>query len=728
MKNGRDINIVESATEHHGKPTTARHAVIVGIDQYTDPSIRDLSFAAADARAIYDVLTDKTLGRFEEKNVELLINEDATYFGIKEAIVDNLAARARPDDTVVIYYAGHGAPAHASGATSSDAMEKYFIPYDANADKLRSRGIAMSDIHEWFGFIRSRRVMFFIDSCYSGAAGGRTFEDPSQQNRAILTDEFLDDISGSGRTVITACDINQISLELPELGHGLFTHYLVEGLKGAADTNKDGLVSIDELYSYLYKKVSEHALLLRAHMEPVKRGDVKGEVYLTRYETDAQRKAKALVLEADNAIEAMDWDKALIMLEEALKYDENHTGAKDSLNGVRSRQQALRDKQNDRVAKLEYFEENGELTLVEYDQMLQLLLQSKELLSSEERRKQRRILQLLDGEIQLSSYLASYRRTKPALSSTEPLSDEILPDNSSNDSIAQSNDVETKSSELEESYNKPQVDLACEKDSDTSSIHKTPQIKIDAQANKQKILTTSKASNLRWKILISITLIVILGCAAYYYPIWIQDTKKAEQEKRILEAEQVHSWNVATITNTIDGYTKYIALPYATPDNSREAEDRIKALKNKSDDVRGDFNNEFFESFPSTENVPQGAVILNGQMWTVKDNQQDVNWQEAKAYCEQLVLGNYTDWDLAGIDALEALYDPNVWYSPQDAPDSLVRIKAPIQLSDIFVWSKDGSAAGFSYGVVFMSDIGKRRRSLEYSRNINQRALCVRNP
>ena len=54
-----------------------------------------------------------------------------------------------------------------------------------------------------------------------------------------------------GRAIITASRPSEVSIELPELGHGIFTYYLVNGLKGAADLNRDGIISLQELYEYV---------------------------------------------------------------------------------------------------------------------------------------------------------------------------------------------------------------------------------------------------------------------------------------------------------------------------------------------------------------------------------------------------------------------------------------------------------------------------------------------
>src|SRR5688572_12667243 len=81
------------------------HAVIVGIDCYSDSQIRQLRYARADAEAIHAVLTDPEVGRFDPANVTLLLDESATQRAIRSAIGTSLRARASPDDTVVLYFA-----------------------------------------------------------------------------------------------------------------------------------------------------------------------------------------------------------------------------------------------------------------------------------------------------------------------------------------------------------------------------------------------------------------------------------------------------------------------------------------------------------------------------------------------------------------------------------------------------------------------------------------------
>ena len=124
--------------------------------------------------------------------------------------------------------------------------------------------------------IEAERVVVFLDACYSGAAGGRTFA--SRRTRAARVDEiFLDRLTRSkGRAIVTASRASEVSIEVPELGHGLFTHYLVQGLRGAADLDRDGIVSLQEVYQYLEQQVSQKSRALGGNQHPVMKGEMDG--------------------------------------------------------------------------------------------------------------------------------------------------------------------------------------------------------------------------------------------------------------------------------------------------------------------------------------------------------------------------------------------------------------------------------------------------------------------
>lgn len=397
---------------------TDAHAVVIGINHYQDPAIRDLSYGRADAEAIYAVLTDPMFGRFNPENVQLLLDDEATRRRIWGAIGTQLPRRTSEEDTVYIYFAGHGAPVINPGAHSRDGLEKYLVPFDAELDDLRATGISMDDVQKLFGWIDCRQVIFFIDSCYSGGAGGRTLAQPGFQPRASLTDEFLDDLGGEGRCVVTACGVNEVSLEIPEFGHGLFTYYVVEGLKGAADTDEDGLVTMRELYDYVYKHVTEKARGLGGSMKPVQKGFVQGFVYLTRYETRLQKRARELDAEAASQLAAGSMDQACSLWEQVLSLIPEHDQAKQGLAKIkrkrleeqrhraeteRKRQQLHETRQHELLGHYQA----GTLPLSEYQRSMALLQKAPDEMTEPEKKLWSLLEPFADGRLSVSVYLSS---------------------------------------------------------------------------------------------------------------------------------------------------------------------------------------------------------------------------------------------------------------------------------------------------------------------------------
>jgi uncharacterized caspase-like protein len=121
-----------------------------------------------------------------------------------------------------------------------------------------------------------------LDTCYSGTVGGRTFT--RQQTRsANLSDQFLERLTRSrGRVVITASGPNEVALELPALGHGIFTYYLLEGLSGKADRNGDGIVTVSELYEYVEDQVDRRARAAGGRQRPMMKGEIEGTLPLAQ--------------------------------------------------------------------------------------------------------------------------------------------------------------------------------------------------------------------------------------------------------------------------------------------------------------------------------------------------------------------------------------------------------------------------------------------------------------
>jgi WD40 repeat protein len=271
-----------------------KYAVVVGLSRFRAPDIAPLQLTVADAKAFYEFLTSPQGGGFPKDNVRLLLDAEATRVNIEDAFKNFLPRNAGRDDTVVMFFAGHGTPDIDLTGRADDGMEKYLVPYDADLEKIAATCIPMSNFTEIFGSIRSRRVILFLDSCFSGGGAGkhevpdalaRTCSGPSKSLRGItVTSHFINQLtegpSGYGKVLITASQANEQALELPELGHGLFTYYLLEGLSGKADKNGDGYVVLNEAYDYLEERVAAHSRRAGGKQTPMMAGAITGKILL----------------------------------------------------------------------------------------------------------------------------------------------------------------------------------------------------------------------------------------------------------------------------------------------------------------------------------------------------------------------------------------------------------------------------------------------------------------
>jgi hypothetical protein len=248
-------------------------AVVIGINDY--PRLPPLKYAVNDARAFHRLLVDEN--RVPPENVILLLNAEATLTNLRSTLGTRVKNLARENDMVIIFFAGHGATERDAASPDGDGLEKYLLPYDAQPADLYSTALPMAEIARIFNRIRAERVVFIADACYSGGSGGRTVG--AGGVRANLSDAFLDRIaSGRGKVILTASAAHEVSVERDELGHGVFSYYLLEALRGAADGDGDGLITVDEAYRYVSEQVPTAT---GQEQHPVKRGTLEGRLVLS---------------------------------------------------------------------------------------------------------------------------------------------------------------------------------------------------------------------------------------------------------------------------------------------------------------------------------------------------------------------------------------------------------------------------------------------------------------
>ncbi len=248
-------------------------AVVIGVNSY--PHVRRLKYAVNDAMAFCNHLVE--YNQVPKENVILLLDEEANLTRLRSALGVYLKNKASKDDMVIVYFAGHGATEREATSPDGDGLEKYLLPYDVDPKELYATAMPMEEISRLFSRIRSDRLVFIVDTCYSGASGGRTIS--VADLRAGISDGFLDRITGGkGKIILTASGANEVSAESDELQHGIFTHFFIKGLQGQADSDGDGLITVDEIYTYVSKQVPQAT---NQEQHPVKKGIVEGPLVLS---------------------------------------------------------------------------------------------------------------------------------------------------------------------------------------------------------------------------------------------------------------------------------------------------------------------------------------------------------------------------------------------------------------------------------------------------------------
>ena len=257
---------------HGAKKREKVYAVVVGINKYKN--FPPLKYAANDAREFYRYLVE--VNQVPKDQVWLLLDEEATLDKLRATLGTLLRRNAGKEDTVIIFLAGHGAAEQDVSSPDGDGLEKYILPSNADPKDLYASAMPMSEIARIFQRINSERLVFISDTCYSGASGGRTIPYPG--TRANISGAFLERISqGKGRVILTASDANELSMERDDMKHGVFTYYLLEGLRGKADLDQDGVVTVDEVYRYVSNKVPQAT---GQGQHPARKGEVTGQIIL----------------------------------------------------------------------------------------------------------------------------------------------------------------------------------------------------------------------------------------------------------------------------------------------------------------------------------------------------------------------------------------------------------------------------------------------------------------
>ena len=240
------------------KPQSGKSwAVVIGIDDYVHEP--PLKYAEDDAREMATVL-----GQLGFQVLTPLYNEAATRDAILDLLQGELGStKVGNQDRVVVYFSGHGVT-----WGSEPSKLGYLMPVEGQRAKPYQKGISMQELAGIANAIRAKQVLFLIDACYGGIAGGRE----KGEDLPVMTDMYLKQIQREkGRWLMTAGGADQEALELGAKGHGAFTYFILEGLgerRSADQLYPEFLITTSELFQFVKPRVYEQAQFLGKRQVP----------------------------------------------------------------------------------------------------------------------------------------------------------------------------------------------------------------------------------------------------------------------------------------------------------------------------------------------------------------------------------------------------------------------------------------------------------------------------
>lgn len=223
----------------------------VGVSQY-DRKEFSLKYADRDARSIYDFFGSPQGGSVPEDRRYLLTNAQATRAKILGELQE-IAGRSGEDDMIVVFLA-----MHAMGGVTDPF---YFLTHDTDPKALLATGISDDDVKKAVSHAGAKRFVVLLDTCHAGSFGFDRFFGTKRALRGETTRVMLDrlgSLSAQGTAVLAAADPAEYSEEGEQWdgGHGVFTYHLLRGLGGLADQDGDGIITLRELFDYIYRPVA----------------------------------------------------------------------------------------------------------------------------------------------------------------------------------------------------------------------------------------------------------------------------------------------------------------------------------------------------------------------------------------------------------------------------------------------------------------------------------------
>lgn len=227
------------------------HALLIGVANYE--KISSLPSAILnDVNDVAETLSSPEYCGYPPANVVTLLDTNATRAAVLKGL-EELIARAGPDDTACVFFSGHGCIVGKPGNEDS-----IIATVDSDLADIENTSISSNELAAALVQIKAKRLLVFIDACHAGGASisknapdseGYAFKSGYTQNA------FEKLAVGSGRALMASCRADEVSSVFSNARNSVFTTALLEGLRGAADNGASGFIKVFDLFEYVSKEV-----------------------------------------------------------------------------------------------------------------------------------------------------------------------------------------------------------------------------------------------------------------------------------------------------------------------------------------------------------------------------------------------------------------------------------------------------------------------------------------
>lgn len=259
-------------------PTFVRrkHALIIGVSRFRDfgtenaslgdgespyVKIQDLEYAAKDAEDFADALMDPEVGRFAPERVQLLTDEEVTVTNVRRAM-SRIEREADEEDLVVLFFSSHGSSPELDPA-SSDAQSGFLMMHDTEYRDAIDTATAypMYELNNMVSRFRAKRVVTFLDSCYSGDTidgGGKSLDGQRGDKGLALGIREAQSLvratpQDKARVIITSSAADERSWESDTIENGYFTEFLMHALAA-----EQGQAPITQIFDTMQTQVTRN--------------------------------------------------------------------------------------------------------------------------------------------------------------------------------------------------------------------------------------------------------------------------------------------------------------------------------------------------------------------------------------------------------------------------------------------------------------------------------------